>query len=254
MSTATVELKNAQEIGWMREAGRVVAESLAVLAQAAQPGMKTAELDRIARAELQKRKAKPAFLHYRGYPATLCVSVNEEVVHGIPGGRVLKDGDVLSLDFGAVHKGFFADSALTIGIGKISTLARRLIDVTRLSLEKGIEAAKPGRRLGDVSWAVQEAVEAENMAVVREFVGHGIGRALHEDPAVPNYGKAGTGMRLVPGMVLAIEPMVTLGGPEVRVLEDGWTAVTQDGSLAAHFEHTVAITEDGNEILTVRAA
>ncbi len=252
MTAASIELKDAKELGWMREAGRIVAEVLEILSAAVRAGMKTSELDKLAHAETLKRKAKPAFLGYRGYPATLCVSVNEQVVHGIPGPLVLKDGDLVSLDFGVSVNGWHGDSAVTVALGKVPAKVSRMIEVTRLSLENGIAAAKPGARLGDVSAAVQKTVEPEGFSLVREFVGHGIGRALHEDPPVPNVGKAGSGPRLAPGMVIAIEPMVNLGGPAVKILDDGWTAVTEDGSLSAHFEHTVAITADGPEILTVK--
>ena len=250
-STKTIELKSPKEIGVMREAGAIVAAALVVLAQAAQAGVTTAELDRISRDELAHRKAKPAFLGYHGFPAALCVSINSEVVHGIPSPkRRLAEGDIVSLDFGCILRGFYADSAVTVGVGRISEPAKALIAATRRSLELGIEAMRPGARLGDVSGAVQQYVESKGYSVVRDFVGHGIGRALHEDPPVPNYGKAGTGMRLSPGLVLAIEPMVNAGKPEVDTLPDGWTAVARDGSLSAHFEHTVALTEDGPEILT----
>ncbi len=250
-STKTIELKSPKEIGAMREAGAIVAATLSILADAAKSGVSTFELDKIAAAELERRKAKPAFLGYHGFPATLCVSVNAEVVHGIPSAkRTIREGDLVSLDFGCVVRGFYADAALTVGVGKVSPAAKRLMDVTRESLHKGIDAMKVGARLGDVSSAVQGHCETAGFSVVREFVGHGIGRALHEDPPVPNYGKAGTGLRLAAGMVLAIEPMVNAGGPEVVTLDDGWTAVTKDGSLSAHFEHTIALTEDGPEILT----
>ncbi|MEK7859557.1 MAG: type I methionyl aminopeptidase [Elusimicrobiota bacterium] len=250
-STKTIELKSAKEISAMREAGAIVAATLRLLAQAAQPGVSTLELDRLASEELARRKAKPAFLGYHGFPGSLCVSINSEVVHGIPSAkRKLAEGDLVSLDFGCIVSGFYGDAAITVGVGKVTAIAQRLMDVTRQSLAKGIEAMRPDGRLGDVSFAVQKHCEDAGFSVVREFVGHGIGRALHEDPPVPNYGKAGTGLRLSPGMVLAIEPMVNIGGPEVKTLEDGWTAVTKDGSLSAHFEHTVAIFEDGPEILT----
>ncbi len=246
-----IELKSPREIELMREAGRVVAATLDALERAVQPGVTTGELDRIAREELARRKAKPAFLGYHGFPAALCVSVNSEVVHGIPSERrVLEGGDIVSLDFGCLLKGFYADAAVTVAAGKISEEAARLVRVTREALAKGMEALGPEARLGDVSSAIQRHVEAHGFSVVRDFVGHGIGRSLHEDPPVPNYGRAGTGTRLAAGMVLAIEPMVSAGGPEVETLQDGWTAVTRDGSLAAHFEHTVALTEDGPEILT----
>lgn len=250
-STKTIELKGVQELSAMREAGAVVAAILAVLSQAAQAGVSTLELDRIARDELAKRRAKPAFLGYHGFPAALCVSVNSEVVHGIPSAKkLLREGDICGLDFGCVVRGYYADAAVTVGVGKVSAQAQRLMEVTRQSLEKGISAMRPDARLGDVSSAVQRHVESAGFSVVRDFVGHGIGRALHEDPPVPNYGKAGTGMRLSPGLVLALEPMVNAGGHQVRTLEDGWTAVTQDGSLSAHFEHSIVVTEDGNEVLT----
>lgn len=251
VSTKTIELKGPQELSAMREAGGIVAAILAVLSEAARAGVATLDLDRIARHELAKRGAKPAFLGYHGFPAALCVSVNSEVVHGIPSAkRFLKEGDLCSLDFGCIVRGYYADAAVTVGVGKVSAQAQRLMEVTRQSLERGVAAMRPDARLGDVSSAVQEHVEAAGFSVVRDFVGHGIGRALHEDPPVPNYGKAGTGMRLSPGLVLALEPMVNAGGHQVKTLEDGWTAVTQDGSLSAHFEHSVAVTEDGCEVLT----
>jgi methionyl aminopeptidase len=250
-STKTIETKSPAEIAAMRDAGRVVAQTLQVLSQAAAAGMTTLELDRIAAAELQKAGAKPAFLGYRGFPATLCVSINSEVVHGIPSAKKkIKDGDLVSLDFGCVVRGLYADAAVTVGVGKITKQAQKLMDVTRESLMKGIDAMKPNGRLGDVSHAVQAHAEAAGFSVVREFVGHGIGRALHEDPPVPNFGQAKTGLRLTPGLVLAIEPMINAGSREVVTLDDGWTAVTKDGSLSAHFEHTVALGEDGPEILT----
>ena len=249
--TEAVEIKSPAEIGWMREAGAVVGATLGILSDAARAGVSTAELDRIAASELAKRKAKPAFLGYRGFPASLCCSINEEVVHGIPkSNRKLAEGDIIGLDFGCVVKGFYADAAVTVSVGKASPEARTLMQVAKEALYKGIDQARPGGRIGDISRAVQEHVEARGLSVVRAFVGHGIGRALHEPPAVPNFGRAGTGPRLAAGMVVAIEPMVNAGKPDVRVLADGWTAVTADGSLSAHFEHTVAITENGPEILT----
>jgi methionyl aminopeptidase len=250
--TKTVELKSVPEIDLMRQAGSIVAASLRVLSEAARAGVSTLELDRIAAEELRRRKAQPAFLNYRGFPAVLCVSINSEVVHGIPkAARKLVEGDVVSLDFGCVIGGFFADAAVTVGVGKIAPEAGRLISVTQQALADGIAAVKSGGRLGDVSWAVQKRAEDAGFGVVRDFVGHGIGRALHEEPQVPNYGKPQTGLRLSPGLVLAIEPMVTAGDYHVKTLDDGWTAVTVDGSLAAHFEHTVALTESGCEILTI---
>lgn len=250
--TKTIELKSDSEIAVMRDAGRIVAEILAALSAAARAGVSTAELDRLARRELQARKAAPAFLGYRGFPAVLCVSLNSEVVHGIPSEkRKLAEGDLVSLDFGCILKGFYADAAVTVGVGRLAPAAQKLIDVTRESLMKGIDAMRPDGRLGDISSAVQKHVEAAGFSVVQDFVGHGIGRALHEEPPVPNFGRAGTGPRLTPGMVLAIEPMVNLGAPDVTVQEDGWTAVSRDGSLSAHFEHTIALTPQGPEILTV---
>lgn len=253
-STKTIELKSPKEIGLMRQAGAIVAATLQILSKAAVAGTTTAELDRIAKAELDKRGAKPAFLGYHGFPASLCVSLNSEVVHGIPSAkRKLSEGDIVSLDFGCVVGGLFADAAVTVPVGRIPAETQRLIDVTRQSLDKAIEAMKIGARLGDVSSAVQTHCEKNGFSVVRDFVGHGIGRALHEDPPVPNFGKAGTGLRLQPGIVLAVEPMVNVGGPEVETQGDGWTAVTKDGSLSAHFEHTIALTEKGAEILTLNA-
>ena len=247
----TVELKSPQEIAIMRDAGLIVGETLNLLREAAIPGVSTGELDKLAEGEIRKRKAIPAFLGYRGYTATLCASINDEVVHGIPSPkRKLKAGDIIGLDLGCILKGFYADAAITVPIGKVSKEIHALIDATRDSLYKGIEQMKPGNRIGDISHAVQETVEAKGFSVVRAFVGHGVGRALHESPAVPNFGKAGSGPRLVEGMVLAIEPMVNAGGPDVKILDDGWTAVTCDGSLSAHFEHSIAVTEKGPLILT----
>jgi methionyl aminopeptidase len=234
----------------MRRAGRIVGDLLRHLAGLARPGVRTLELDEASRAFLRKAKAEPAFLGYRGYPATVCVSVNEEVVHGIPGDRVLRPGDVVSIDAGAIIDGYYADAATTVLLGDVGPDARRLTETTREALVAGIAQAAVGRRLSDISHAVQEVVERSGFGIVREFVGHGIGRALHEDPPVPNFGPANTGPRLKAGMTLAIEPMVTLGGCEVEILSDGWTAVTRDRSLAAHFEHTVAITHEGPEVLT----
>ncbi|MHB2027113.1 MAG: type I methionyl aminopeptidase [Elusimicrobiota bacterium] len=251
LASKTVEIKSRAEIDSMREAGKIVAEILSELSLAAVSGVTTGDLDRLARRGLAARKAEPAFLGYRGFPAALCVSVNSEVVHGIPSNkRKIVSGDIVSLDFGAIVRGFFADAAVTIGVGKISSAAESLIRATKESLAHGISAVKDGARIGDVSSAVQRCAETAGFSVVRDFVGHGIGRALHEEPAVPNYGKPGTGPRIVPGMVLAIEPMINAGSPDVEVLADGWTAVTTDGALSAHFEHTVALTENGPEILT----
>ena len=240
LKSVSVETKSARELDIMRRAGAVVARTLEVLAEACVPGIDTAELDKLAAAELKRRGAKPAFLGYRGYPAVLCASINDEVVHGIPKrGRILREGDIIGLDFGAEVDGYFGDAALTVPVGRVSDEALRLIETTREALGKGIEAARNGSRVGDVASAVQRHAEAAGFSVVREFIGHGIGRSLHEDPPVPNYGEPGTGTRLRPGMTLAIEPMFNAGGAAVRVLEDRWTAVTRDGRLTEHFEHTL---------------
>jgi methionyl aminopeptidase len=249
----SIELKGEQELACMRKACQVVAETHKALMAAVEPGMTTLDLDKIAEKTIKGMDAKVAFKGYRGYPATLCVSVNEEVVHGIPSAeRVLAEGDIVSMDLGAIVDGFYGDSAVTVGVGSVSDQAKRLMKVTEEALFKGIEQMLPGNRIGDIGSAVQKHAEAAGYGVVREFVGHGIGRALHEDPPVPNYGNAGTGLRLQPGMVLAIEPMVNVGTADVKVLRDNWTAVTCDGELSAHFEHTIAVTEEGPEILTKR--
>ena len=242
--------KSWAELQKMHRACTIVVETLAKLAEAAVPGVTTKELDAIARESIVKAGAKPAFLGYRGYPATLCISVNEEVVHGIPGKRKLKDGDVVGLDLGCIVDGYFGDSARTVGVGTVSPEARRLMQVTEAALQAGIAQCHPGRRVGDIGHAVQSHAEASGYSVVREFVGHGIGTSLHEEPQVPNYGPPGRRERLVPGMCLAIEPMVNVGGPSVKVLSDGWTAVTADGSLSAHFELSVAVTPEGPWILS----
>lgn len=246
-----IEIKTPAEIESMRKASRVVAEVLAELEPLVKPGVSTKELDNFAEKRVRELGAVPAFLGYRGYPATLCVSINEEIVHGIPSPkRIIKEGDIVSLDMGAIVEGFYGDAALTAAAGKIKGPAQRLIDVTKRSLDVALSEVKAGARLGDVSHAVQKYAEAQGMAVVKEFTGHGIGRHLHEDPSIPNYGKAGTGPVLRAGMTLAIEPMLCLGRAEVVVQDDGWTAVSADGSLAAHYEHTVAVTEDGCDILS----
>jgi len=234
----------------MARACRIVVETLDVLERAAVPGVTTKEMDRIARECIERAGARPAFLGYRGYPATLCISVNEEVVHGIPGPRKLKEGDVVGLDLGCIVDGFFGDAARTVAVGKASEGAERLMHTTREALFAGIDQCRPGRRIGDIGHAVQSHAEARGYSVVREFVGHGIGTSLHEEPQVPNYGPPGRRERLVPGMCLAIEPMVNVGGPEVEVLSDGWTAVTRDRSLSAHFELSVAVTPQGPWILS----
>jgi methionyl aminopeptidase len=245
-------LKTPDEIAVMAKASRVVAEALVVLKDAVKPGVTTDELDRLAESEIRARGAMPAFKGYRNYPKTLCASVNEQVVHGIPSKRVLKEGDIVGLDLGAIVGGFYGDSAVTIGVGRIDEKTAALVRVTEESLSLAIEQAQVGNRLSDISHAVQRHVEAAGYSVVTEFVGHGIGRQLHEEPQVPNYGKPGQGPRLQAGMVLAIEPMVNMGGSAVRVLDDRWTAVTVDGSLSAHFEHTIAIQPSGPAIVLSR--
>lgn len=247
----TIILKSPDEIEAMRRSNLVVAEVLQMLKEMVRPGATTMDLERFAEEETKKRKARPAFKGYRGYPYCLCTSLNSEVVHGMPSEKkALREGDIISIDFGVQMDGFYGDAALTVPVGKVSEDAQRLVDVTAASLEEAIDKARPGGRLMDVSAAVQSCVEAQGFSVVREFVGHGIGRQLHEAPQVPNFGIPGRGVRLKAGMVLAIEPMINMGGYEVKVLDDGWTAVTADGSLSAHFEHTVAITEDGPYVLT----
>jgi methionyl aminopeptidase len=246
-----VHLKSADDLARMRDAGRVVRTVLDEVAAAAVAGVSTAELDRLAEARTRELGAVPAFKGYLGYPASVCISVNDEVVHGIPSeSRILSDGDLVGLDFGAILGGFHGDAAETVLVGQGSPEAERLLAATREALAAGVAAALPGGRLGDIGAAVQRSAEARGFSVVREFVGHGIGRKLHEPPQVPNFGEPGTGAWMRPGLVLAIEPMVNAGLPGVRTLGDGWTAVTEDGSLSAHFEHTVAITEAGPEVLT----
>ena len=247
-----VILKSSDEIEKMRRAGRVVREVLELVRAHVKPGATTLDLERVAEARITELGAKPAFKGYHGYPCVLCTSVNSEVVHGIPSRkRVLKEGDIVSVDCGAVIDGYYGDAAITIPVGeKISAEAEKLLRVTEASLKAGIAQGRPGATLGDIGAAVQQVVESEGFSVVRDFVGHGIGSKMHEDPQVPNFGEAGRGMKLRAGMVLAIEPMVNAGKPEVRVLRDGWTAVTDDGSMSAHFEHTVAVTDTGSRILT----
>ncbi len=245
-------LKTPDEIAVMAKASRVVAEALAVLKNAVKPGITTDELDRLAESEICARGAIPAFKGYRNYPKTLCASVNEQVVHGIPSKRTLKEGDIVGLDLGAIVGGFYGDSAVTVAVGRIEEKAAALVRITEESLALAIEQARVGNRLSDISHAVQRHVEAAGYSVVTEFVGHGIGRQLHEEPQVPNYGKPGQGPRLQAGMVLAIEPMVNMGGSAVRVLDDRWTAVTADGSLSAHFEHTIAIQPSGPALVLSR--
>jgi methionyl aminopeptidase len=246
----TVELKSKAEIAAMRRAGQVAGRALQEIAKAVAPGITTRELDRIGESAIRKGGGIPTFIGYRGYPASICVSVNEEVVHGIPGPRKLKAGDVVGIDIAATVDGFVGDTALTVIVPPAAPQAQKLVDVTKQTLDAAIEKMRPGNRLGDIGAAVQALAEANNFGVIRDFVGHGIGRQMHEEPAVPNFGAAGTGMRLEPGVVLAIEPMITAGDWRVKVLSDGWTVVTEDGSLAAHFEHTIAVTPDGPLVLT----
>jgi len=244
-------LKSKQELKLMREAGRIVALVLEELGDAVKPGVTTGKLDQIAEDVITKAGAKPAFKGYNGFPASICTSVNEEVVHGIPGLRKLRSGDIISIDVGAVKNGYYGDAAVTLPVGKVDREIIKLIEVTREALMRGIEHAVVGNRLSDISHAIQSHVEKNSFSVVREYVGHGIGRNMHEEPRVPNFGSPGHGPRLAPGMVLAIEPMVNMGTHMVYTKEDGWTVVTQDSKYSAHFEHTVAVTEDGPQILTL---
>jgi len=245
-------IKSNDEIALMREAGRIAGEVLELLASQARPGLVVKELDRIVKDEYGRRGVEPTFLGYLGYPARVCVSVNDEIVHGIPGDRVLREGDIISIDLGATYRGFVGDTALTVGVGAIAPEAQRLIDVTYESLREGIRAARPGVRLGEVSHAIQTYAERHAYSVVREYVGHGVGRAMHEEPQVPNYGPPDRGPVLRKGMVLALEPMVNLGDWRTKKHDDGWTVSTLDGSLSAHFEHTIAITGGEAEVLTLR--
>ena len=248
-----IELKSAREIGLMRTAGHVLSDVIDHLRGFVKPGLSTLEIDEDVEGFIAARGARPAFKGYRGFPATVCISINEEVVHGIPSAhRRIQEGDIVGLDLGCIVDGYYADCAFTLAIGDVPPKVQQLLDVTRESLDQAIQECRPGRRLSDVSHAVQVHVERHGFSVVRAFVGHGIGRALHEDPQVPNFGDPGRGPQLRPGMVLAIEPMVTMGSWEVKVLDDGWTAVTRDGSLAAHFEHTIAVTDTDPEVLTSR--
>jgi len=247
-----VILKSAREVEHMRRAGKVVRLVLDTVREAVRPGATTLDLENAAEAKMNELGAKAAFKGYHGFPCVLCTSVNHEVVHGIPSkSRVLKEGDIVSIDCGAIVDGFYGDSAITVPVGvKIDKKTQRLLKATEASLQAAIDSVKPGATLGDIGAAVQEVVEAEGFSVVRDFVGHGIGTRMHEDPQVPNYGERGRGMKLREGMVLAIEPMVNAGKPGVEVLKDGWTAITQDGSMSAHFEHTVAVTATGAMVLT----
>jgi methionyl aminopeptidase len=251
----SVELKTDEELSVMRQAGNAVAKILEKLVSCLAPGMSTKDLDDVAVKEISSLGLKAAFLGYNGFPATACISVNDELVHGIPSNKkIVKEGDIVTFDMGVICKGFYGDAAVTAGVGGISEQAKKLIKVTRESLDQAIAVCKPGNRLGDVSWAVQSYAEGLGYSIVRDWTGHGIGRKLHEEPSIPNFGKAHTGIRLVPGMVLAIEPMINVGDWRVKTLDDGWTVVTVDGKLCAHCEHMVAITKDGCEVLTKGSA
>jgi methionyl aminopeptidase len=247
-----IKIKSEREIALMRQAGKIVAQVLIILSESVKPGLKTKELDVIAEKEIRRLGALPSFKGYRGYPASVCVSINDEIVHGIPGDRVIKEGDIVSLDLGAIYQGYQGDAARTVGVGTISMQARALIDATAGALQSGIKMARDNNRLGDISAAVQKYAESKGFSIVREYTGHGIGRQMHEDPLIPNFGNAGSGPILKKGMVFAIEPMLNAGDWRTKVdANNKWTVSTIDGSLSAHFENTVVITEDEPEILTV---
>ena len=245
-----ISIKSSRDLALMREACVISARALKLGGEAVQPGVTTAEIDRIIRQYIESMGAKPNFLGYSGFPASACISVNNEVIHGIPGNRIIREGDIVSIDTGAFYNGFHGDNAATFGAGRVSAEAQALMDATRESLYEGIKMAVAGNRVGDIGAAVQRYVEMRGYSVVRQFVGHGVGTNLHEDPSVPNFGTPGRGPKLLPGMTLAIEPMVNAGTHEVSILGDGWTTVTKDGRLSAHFEHTIAITPDGPVIMT----
>jgi methionyl aminopeptidase len=250
-SSQHIELKSSEEIAKLRLAGKEVARVLKILEEHLAPGVSTQYIDDIAFNEIRSLNMKPAFLGYHGFPASTCISINEELVHGIPHpDRIIKDGDIVTIDLGIFCQGYCGDMAKTFGVGIISAEAQRLLEVTKTSLDLAIKQVRPSNRLGDVSWAVQQYAEKNGYGVVRDYVGHGIGRQMHEDPAVPNFGSQHTGIRLLPGMVICIEPMLNAGSYEVKTLSDGWTVVTVDGKLCAHFEHMVAVTENGHEVLT----
>ena len=248
-----ITIKSPQELALMRQAGEIVGETLNLLKRSVEPGMTTRDLDRIAFKEITRRGAVPTFKGYRGFPATICASVNEEIVHGIPSKRVIKEGDIIKVDVGATYKGLIGDAAVTIPVGEIAAPLLELMQDTRQGLEAGIRAAVPGARIGDIGAAIQAYGESRGYGVVREFVGHGVGRFLHEDPQVPNYGEPGRGPLLRAGMCIAIEPMFNLGDWRTKIMDDQWTVVTADGKLSSHFEHSIAITEQGPEILTRHA-
>lgn len=246
-----IQIKNASQLALMREAGRITGEALIIAGEAVRPGVTTKYLDEIIRRHIEKRGAVPSFLGYGGFPASACISLNDQVIHGIPSDKVvLREGDIVKIDVGAFYRGFHGDSANTFAVGEISQTAKKLIETTKESFYKGIATISDGSRLGDLGFAIQSHAEAAGFSVVRDYIGHGVGRNLHEDPEVPNYGTAGRGLRLRTGMVIAVEPMINAGTHEVKQLSDGWTVVTCDGSLSAHYEHTVALTEDGVVLLT----
>lgn len=247
-----IVLKTERELKLMREAGRISAGALKVAGEAVEPGISTAEIDRIAEKYILSQGARPNFKGYNGFPATACISINDQVIHGIPSKKqIVKEGDIVSIDLGAVFEGYHSDNAATFAAGDVSPEAQRLMDVTRESLYEGIKMARAGGRIGDISAAVQQYTEARGYSVVRQYVGHGVGASLHEAPEVPNFGTPGRGVRLLPGMTLAIEPMINMGTEKVKVMPDGWTVLTADGALSAHFEHSVVITADGPQILTL---
>lgn len=245
-----ISVKNSEQIKLMREAGRITGEALVLAGEAVKPGVTTKHLDTIIRRHIESCGAKPSFLGYAGFPGSACISINDQVIHGIPGSRVIEEGDIVKIDVGANFKGFHGDSANTFPVGRVSDEASRLIEVTRESFWRGIAEAKPGNRIGDIGFAVQSYVESFGFSVVRRYVGHGVGEELHEAPDVPNFGTRGRGVRLCAGMTIAVEPMVNIGGPDVNELKDKWTVVTADGSLSAHYEHTIAITDNGVIVLT----
>ena len=245
-----ISVKNSEQIKLMREAGRITGEALVLAGEAVKPGVTTKHLDTIIRRHIESCGAKPSFLGYAGFPGSACISINDQVIHGIPGSRVIEEGDIVKIDVGAYYKGFHGDSANTFPVGRVSDEASRLIEVTKESFWRGIAEAKPGNRIGDIGFAVQSYVESFGFSVVRRYVGHGVGEELHEAPDVPNFGTRGRGVRLCAGMTIAVEPMVNIGGPDVNELKDKWTVVTADGSLSAHYEHTIAITDNGVIVLT----
>ena len=245
-----ISVKNKDQIALMKEAGRITGEALYLAGESIKPGMTTKQLDTIIRHHIEKCGAKPSFLGYGGFPGSACISINDEVIHGIPSSRVIEDGDIVKVDVGAFYKGFHGDSANTFAVGNVSSEAKKLIEVTKESFWKGIEFAKPGNRVGDIGYAIQSYVEENGFSVVRKYVGHGVGAELHESPDVPNFGTKGRGPRLCAGMTIAVEPMVNIGTHEVKEKSDKWTVVTADGSLAAHYEHSIAITDDGVIVLT----